>query len=53
MRDDLTTGDIRKKRDVLTRFVDRIEAEKERATLWYTFPLAKGAIKRCPQGCLK
>lgn len=49
MRDCLTRGDVSKKRDVLRRFVDRIEAEKKRASLWYTFPLPTGAIKRCPQ----
>ena len=49
MRDDLARGDVCKKRDLLRRFVDRIEAEKKRARLWYTFPLATGSINRCPQ----
>jgi len=39
MRADLSTGDVAKKRDVLRRFIDRIEAERKRARLWYTFPL--------------
>ena len=39
MREELGTGDVQRKRGVLKRFVDRIEAERERARLWYTFPL--------------
>jgi len=39
MREELHTGDVQRKRGVLKRFVDRIEAERERARLWYTFPL--------------
>jgi len=53
MRDDISTGDVAKKRDVLRRFIDRIEAERKRARLWYTFPLATGAIYRCPQRRLR
>jgi len=53
MRDDISTGDVAKKRDVLRRFIDRIEAEKKRARLWYTFPLATGSINRCPQRSLR
>ena len=39
MREELHTGGVQRKRDVLRSFVDRIEAERERARLWYTFPL--------------
>jgi site-specific DNA recombinase len=39
MRDDLSCGDMDGKRRVLRSFVNRIEAQKERATIWYTFPL--------------
>jgi DNA invertase Pin-like site-specific DNA recombinase len=39
MREELGAGDVQTKRGVLKRFVDRIEAERERARLWYTFPL--------------
>ena len=51
MRDDLTTGEIAGKRAVLGRFVRRIEAQKERANVWYTFPLTTGPLCQCPQGC--
>ena len=50
MRDDLTKGEIAGKRAVLGRFVHRIEAQKERANVWYTFPLATGPLYQCPQG---
>ena len=50
MRDDLTKGEIAGKRAVLGRFVHRIEAQREPATLWYTFPLAMGPLYQCPQG---
>ena len=50
MRDDLTTGELADRRAVLGRFVHRIEAHRERATLWYTFPLAMGPLYECPQG---
>lgn len=53
MRHDLTRGDVCKKRDLLRRFVDRIEAEKKRAKLWYTFPLATGFMNKCPQRRLR
>ena len=39
MRGNLTTADARRKRIILGRFVDRVEADKERARLWYAFPL--------------
>lgn len=39
MRDDLSAGGVDGKRKVLRSFVNRIEAQKERVTLWYRFPL--------------
>lgn len=39
MREELDTGDVQTKRNVLKSFINRIEAERERARLWYTFPL--------------
>lgn len=39
MREELNTGDVQAKRNVLRSFIDRIDAERERARLWYTFPL--------------
>ena len=39
MREELDTGDVQTKRNVLRSFIDRIEAERDRARLWYTFPL--------------
>ncbi len=39
MREELDIGDVQTKRNVLRSFIDRIEAERERARLWYTFPL--------------
>ena len=39
IRDDLSAGGLDGKRKVLRSFVNRIEAQKERAKLWYTFPL--------------
>jgi ketopantoate reductase len=49
MRDDLTTGDATEKRAILGRFVHRIDAQKGRARLWHTFPLAMGPLYECPQ----
>jgi hypothetical protein len=39
MRDGLIKGAIQTKRNLLGGFVDRIEANKERASVWHTFPL--------------
>jgi hypothetical protein len=44
MREELHTGGVQRKRDVLRSFVDRIEAERERARLWYTFPLLQQRV---------
>ena len=49
MLDDVRLAHLRRKRDILRGFVDRIEAEKERARLWYAFPLAMGPMYECPQ----
>lgn len=51
MRDDLTVRDVRQKRGVLSAFVERIEAEKDRARLWYSFPLlAQRGLHIMPPG---
>ena len=44
MREELHPGGVQRKRDVLRSFVDRIEAERERARLWYTFPLLQQRV---------
>ena len=44
MREELHTGGVQRKRGVLRSFVDRIEAERERARLWYTFPLLQQRV---------
>ena len=41
MWDDLSAGGLDGKRKVLQSLVNRIEAQNERATLWYTFPLVQ------------
>ena len=39
-RETLQAGDdLQARRAVLRQFVDRVEVENERGTLWYTFPL--------------
>ena len=44
MRAALDTGDVQTKRNVLRSFIERIEAERERARLWYTFPLLRQRV---------
>lgn len=44
MREELDTGDVQAKRNVLRSFIDRVEAERERARLWYTFPLLQQRV---------
>lgn len=39
MSDHLLTASVQDKRKLLHGFVDRIEADQERASVWYTFPL--------------
>jgi site-specific DNA recombinase len=39
MRAGLVTGSVREKRQLLHGFVDRIETDQERASVYYTFPL--------------
>jgi site-specific DNA recombinase len=39
IRDGLVRGTVKEKRSLLAGFVDRIETDKERASVWYTFPL--------------
>jgi site-specific DNA recombinase len=39
MRQGLTAASVQDKRKLLSGFVDRIEADRERASVWYTFPL--------------
>jgi hypothetical protein len=39
LRSGIVNATIREKRKLLSGFVDRIEADKERASVWYTFPL--------------
>jgi len=51
MRDGLIRGTIQEKRKLLAGFVDRIEADKERASVWYTFPLfARRGLYIMPPG---
>lgn len=50
LRDSLNAGDVVERRAILRRFVLRVEADKERARLVYTFPLMTGPIWQCPQG---
>ncbi len=44
MREELDTGDVQTKRNVLRSFIERIEAEREQARLWYTFPLLRQRV---------
>jgi site-specific DNA recombinase len=39
MRAAMLSATVREKRELLSGFVDRIEADRERASVWYTFPL--------------
>lgn len=45
MRDDLSTGGVDATRRVLRSFVNHIEAQQERATRYYTFPLLQPRIR--------
>lgn len=49
----LTLANAQEKRKLLHGFVDAIGADKERAGLWYTFPLVTGCLEGCPRAtCL-
>ncbi len=47
LRYNLSVGNVRQKRALLRTFVDHIDADKERARLWYTFPVLP--LEKCPQ----
>ncbi len=51
MHDTLNSQSVKAQRFLLQRFVEKVEVERQRARLYYTFPLAGSLYVKYPRRC--